>query len=112
MEWLEKEKIDYQKRYIDKEPLSEKELLAIMSLTENGFEDIFSFRSMKYLNLDIDDINALTVKELVTLMIKKPTLIRKPFSIKENRLIVGYGVEQVQTLLPKARRAKTSLRYR
>ena len=83
-----------------------------MSLTENGFEDLFSFRSMKYLNLDIDYINALTVKELVNLMIKNPTLIRKPFSIKRNKIIVGFGVNQIQTLIPRDRRYKTSLLYR
>lgn len=109
--WLNQKNIAYQERYIDKYPLTEKELLYILSLTENGFEDIFSVRTMKNMNLGSEYIQSLSVKELVKLMVDNPVLIRKPFVIKEKRLIVGYGHDQLRTLTSKEIRAQDYLNY-
>lgn len=111
MGWLNQKNIAYQERYIDKYPLTEKELLYILSLTENGFEDIFSVRTMKNMNLGSEYIQSLSVKELVKLMVDNPVLIRKPFVIKEKRLIVGYGHDQLRTLTSKEIRAQDYLNY-
>jgi len=111
IKWLKRQKIDYEERYIDTKPLSEDELLNIMSFTENGFDDLFSYRAMKDMNLDEDSVDSLSVKELVRLMVKNPRLIRKPFAIKGKKMIVGYGKDQVQTLIPKERRLKAILHY-
>jgi Arsenate reductase and related proteins, glutaredoxin family len=91
LNWLDAHGVDYEKRYIDKTFLSADELLDIISFTENGFEDILSYRSLKHhLGLAEKDIESFTVKELVLLMVRKPFLIRRPFVIRGDKLIVGF----------------------
>lgn len=102
LNWLDNNKLKYEKRYIDKKPLSVEELLTIIHFTENGFEDILSYRVLKnQLNLTEKEIDSFTVKELATLMTKHPILIKKPIVIRGNKLFIGYNKTQVHTLIPK-----------
>lgn len=102
MSWLDREGFAYRKRYIDKQPLTEDELLAMMSYTENGFEDVLSYRTLKSsLGLNPSDLDSLTVKEVVKMMKKNPSLIRKPIVIRNKKLFIGYDKTQVRTLIPK-----------
>lgn len=107
MNWLDEQGFDYEKRYIDEVPLSEKELLNILSYTENGFEEILSSRSLKnQLNLTESDIDSFSVKQLVALMVKNPSIIKRPFVIRGEKLYIGFDKNQVYTLIPKDVRHK------
>lgn len=102
----------YRLRYIDKIPLSEKELLKIISYTENGFEDILSYRSLKRtMGLDSSDLDSLTVKEVTRMMLRSPALIRKPIVIRNKRLFVGYDKTQVGILIPRETRIRNRKEY-
>ena len=82
LNWLDEQGFAYEKRYIDEVPLSDKELLTILSYTENGFEEILSSRSLKnQLNLTESDIESFSVKQLVALMVKNPSIIKRPLVI-------------------------------
>ncbi|MGX7302685.1 Spx/MgsR family RNA polymerase-binding regulatory protein [Enterococcus gilvus] len=113
LNWLDEQGVNYEKRYIDEVPLSEKELLNILSFTENGFEEILSTRSLKnQLNLTESDIEPLSVKQLVALMVKNPSLIKRPFVIRGEKLYIGYDKDQVYTLIPKDVRYKKRNEFR
>ena len=107
LNWLDEQGFDYEKRYIDEVPLSDKELLTILSYTENGFEEILSSRSLKnQLDLTESDIESFSVKQLVALMVKNPSIIKRPFVIRGEKLYIGYDKDQVYTLMPKEVRQK------
>ena len=112
LNWLNDEGFAYRIRYIDKAPLSEEELLTIISYTENGFEDILSYRALKSsLDLDPSDLDSLTVKKVIRMMLTNPVLIRKPIVIRNKRLFVGYDKTQVGILVPKEMRMQNRKKY-
>lgn len=112
LNWLDDEGFAYRLRYIDKDPLTEKELLRIISYTENGFEDILSYRALKStMGLDPSDLDSLTVKEVIRMMLHSPALIRKPIVIRNKKLFVGYDKTQVGILIPRETRMKNRKEY-
>ena len=50
--WLENHNIEYEERNIFSEPLTIKEIQRILSITEQGTEDIISFRSKTFQKLN------------------------------------------------------------
>lgn len=102
LNWLDDQGLEYEKRYIDKNPLTVEELLSIIRFTENGFEDILSYRVLNnQWKLTEKEIDAFTVKELAALMVKYPVLIKKPIVIRGDKLVIGYNKTLVYTLIPK-----------
>ncbi len=98
--WLEENNIQYLEKNIFKEPLTLNELKAILSLTENGTEEIISFRSQIFHNLDIT-IDDMVLGELLQLILENPGLIRRPILIDEKRLQIGFNEEDIRRFLPR-----------
>ena len=98
--WLEENNIRYLEKNIFKEPLTEYELKAILSLTENGTEEIISFRSQVFHDINMD-MNDMTLKELFHLILENPGLIRRPILIDEKRLQIGFNEEDIRRFLPR-----------
>lgn len=98
--WLEANHIDYLEKNVFNEPLTIEELKKILSLTENGTEEIISFRSQIFqnLNISLDDIS---LGELLNLILENPGLIRRPILIDEKRLQVGFNEEDIRRFLPR-----------
>lgn len=98
--WLEENNIQYLEKNIFKESLTLNELKAILSLTENGTEEIISFRSQVFHNLDIT-IEDMVLGELLQLILENPGLIRRPILIDEKRLQIGFNEEDIRRFLPR-----------
>ncbi|MGM0175332.1 ArsC/Spx/MgsR family protein [Enterococcus sp. DIV0800] len=112
LNWLERQDFDYEKRFIDKDPLSAEEILGLVTFTKNGFEDILSYRSLKILfNFTEKDIESFTVNELVALMAKHPALIKKPIALRGEQLFTGYDNTQVSELIPKEQRFYRRMKF-
>lgn len=98
--WLEEHNLEYIEKNIFHEPLTTNEIKKILSLTEEGTEEIISFRSQAYQELDCD-IEELTMKELLDLFQQTPSLIRRPIIIDDRRLQIGYNEEEIRCFLPR-----------
>ena len=98
--WLEANHIDYLEKNIFNEPLSIAELKSILRLTENGTEEIISFRSQVFQSLNIS-LEEMPLQELLELILKNPGLIRRPILINEKRLQVGFNEEDIRRFLPR-----------
>ncbi|MDN6626953.1 MAG: transcriptional regulator Spx [Pisciglobus halotolerans] len=100
--WLESHNLPYVEKNILAQPLSIDELKAILRLTEEGTEEIISYRSHAYLELsnrvNIDD---LSLEELLMLIHKNPELVRRPILIDEKRIQVGYNADDIRCFLPR-----------
>ncbi|SEK59965.1 regulatory protein spx [Carnobacterium iners] len=98
--WLKENNIEYLEKNIFKDQLTEYDLKVILSLTENGTEEIISFRSQIFhdLNIDMEDIS---LKELIHVILENPSLIRRPILIDDKRLQIGFNEEDIRRFLPR-----------
>lgn len=98
--WLKEHNIPYTERNIFYEPLNKEELTNILRMTENGTEEIVSTRSkaFKQLKVNLDD---LSIDQLLDLVVKNPSLLRRPIIMDDRRLQVGYNEDEIRRFLPR-----------
>ncbi|MEG1170100.1 MAG: ArsC/Spx/MgsR family protein, partial [Erysipelotrichaceae bacterium] len=79
--------------------LKEEEIKYLLQRTENGTEDIISTRSKVFqeLHRDLDD---LSMKEVVDLIQKNPSILKRPIMINERSFVVGYDDDEITALVP------------
>ena len=97
--WLEKHKVPFQEHNIMTSPLTRKELQHILSLTENGTDDIISTRSKIFqkLNIDVESISSIGVASLIE---QYPSLLRRPIIIDAKRMQIGFNEDEIRAFLP------------
>ncbi|MBN3489415.1 transcriptional regulator SpxA [Lactobacillus acidophilus] len=98
--WLEKHNIPFKERNIFSEPLTKEELLKILRMTENGTEEIISTRSKAFQQLKIN-LDDLSIDQLLDLVEKNPSLLRRPIIMDDRRLQVGYNEDEIRRFLPR-----------
>lgn len=98
--WLEKHNIPFKERNIFSEPLTKEELLKILRMTENGTEEIISTRSRAFQQLKIN-LDNLSIDQLLDLVEKNPSLLRRPIIMDDRRLQVGYNEDEIRRFLPR-----------
>lgn len=98
--WLEEQNLEFTEKNIFHEPLSKEEIKQILSLTEEGTNELISYRSQAYqaLTRDIED---LSLNELLELFETQPSLIRRPIIMDDRRLQIGYNEEEIRCFLPR-----------
>ena len=82
-QWLKDNDMKFIEKNIFTTLLKEDEIKYLLQRTENGTEDIISTRSKAFqeLHRDVDD---LSVKELVSIIQKNPSILKRPIMINEN----------------------------
>ena len=98
--WLEEQDLEFVEKNIYHEPLTKDEIKEILMLTDEGTEEIISYRSQAYKSLE-QDINKLSMSELLDLLIEEPSLIRRPIIMDDRRLQIGYNEEEIRMFLPR-----------
>ena len=103
--WLNENNICFTERNIDKKVLTAEELKEILTLTESGVEDIISFRSTAFKELQLD-VESMTFEKAVQLMTETPDLLRLPIIKDRKRLQIGFHAGDIRQFLPKETRRK------
>lgn len=98
--WLEEHNLEYMEKNIYHEPLTKDEIKEILMLTDEGTEEIISYRSEAYKRLQID-FDELSMSELLDLFIEEPSLVRRPIIMDDRRLQVGFNDEEIRMFLPR-----------
>ncbi|MBU0278789.1 transcriptional regulator SpxA [Gemella sp. zg-570] len=98
--WLVEHNIEFEERNIFSEPLTIEEIQNILSITEQGTEDIISVRSKTFQKLNID-IDTLSMNSLYKIIQENPGMLRRPILVDDKRLQVGYNVDEIRRFLPK-----------
>ncbi|APT14434.1 transcriptional regulator Spx [Lactobacillus jensenii] len=98
--WLKKHDVPFKERNIFSEPLTKEDIVNILRLTENGTEEIISTRSKAFqeLHVNLDD---LSIDQLLDLVEKNPSLLRRPIIMDDRRLQVGYNDDEIRRFLPR-----------
>lgn len=98
--WLDEHDLKYVEKNIYHEPLTKDEIKEILMLTDEGTEEIISYRSQAYQNLEVD-LGSLSMNDLLELFIEEPSLIRRPIIMDDRRLQIGYNEEEIRMFLPR-----------
>lgn len=107
-QWLRDNKISFVEKNIFLNVLKEGEIKYLMSRCENGTEDIISTRSKAFQNLHrgVDDF---TLNELVTLIQKNPSILKRPIMLTEKTMVIGYDDDEITAVTPSNLRQPISM---
>lgn len=98
--WLKEHDISFKERNIFANPLNKEEIMQVLRMTENGTEEIISTRSRTFQNLKIN-LDDLSIDQLIDLVEKNPSLLRRPIIMDDRRLQVGYNEDEIRRSLPR-----------
>jgi len=98
--WLKEHDISFKERNIFANPLNKEEIMQVLRMTENGTEEIISTRSRTFQNLKIN-LDDLSIDQLIDLVEKNPSLLRRPIIMDDRRLQVGYNEDEIRRFLPR-----------
>lgn len=96
--WLTQYSLPFTEHNIMTSPLQADELRRILSLTENGTDDLISTRSKVFQKLNID-VDELSISELIKLIDEYPSLLRRPIIIDEKRMQIGFNEDEIRAFL-------------
>ena len=107
-QWLRDNKISFVEKNIFSNVLKDGEIKYLMSRCENGTEDIISTRSKAFQNLHrgVDDF---TLNELVTLIQKNPSILKRPIMLTEKTMVIGYDDDEITAVTPSNLRQPISM---
>lgn len=98
--WLKEYDISFKERNIFANPLNKEEIMQVLRMTENGTEEIISTLSRTFQNLKIN-LDDLSIDQLIDLVEKNPSLLRRPIIMDDRRLQVGYNEDEIRRFLPR-----------
>ena len=101
--WLLNHEVPFVEHNIMTSPLSAQELQHILSLTENGTDDIISTRSKIFQKLNLD-VESLSISELIKLIEENPSLLRSPIILDAKRMQIGFNEDEIRAFLPRSYR--------
>ena len=104
LKWLNDNQIVYTEKRITSQPLTLAEFKNILSMTEDGTDEIIATNSNDFKNLKID-IDQLSIQELYNLIQQYPRMLRSPILLDEKRIQVGYNEMDIRRFIPRKVRA-------
>lgn len=105
MKWLANHDAKFTARDIKKQPLTRDEILYMLSLTEEGTDDLISTRSKAYKALPAS-VQDMGMNELVDLLQKNPGILKNPIVVDRNKLATGFDLETIREFVPASYRKK------
>lgn len=99
-EWLRAHALEYKEINLLTDEIRKEDLFKILSLTEEGTEEIISKRSKAYARLDLN-FNHVSVNDLINIIDVNRTLLRRPLILDDSKLQVGYNEEDIRKFLPR-----------
>jgi regulatory protein spx len=103
IKWLESHNIQYKVRNTAIHPLCRDELLQLLKLCENGFEELLASRSTTYQNLMYSNVD-LSFEDLVTYILTHPTLVRDPIVTDGRKIACGFQEDTIRVFIGKKQR--------
>ncbi|MEG2685416.1 MAG: transcriptional regulator Spx [Erysipelotrichaceae bacterium] len=102
-QWLKDNELEFIEKNIFTTILKEEEIKYLLQRSENGTEDIISTRSKVFQELEVN-INDLPLKELVNVIQKNPSIMKRPIILNEKSFVVGYDDDEITAFIPSALR--------
>lgn len=106
-EILMENQVPFKEHNMNTDPITDREILHLLSYTSNGTTDIMSKRSQDVKDLAID-LDELSLHEWIEFVHQHPGILRRPLLLTPEQLIVGYNKEEYQGVIKKNRSKKKS----
>ena len=100
IQWLTDYGIPFEEKNLSTTPITIKEIQEILSLTNEGTEDIISKKTNIVKKLKID-LNSLSLPQLYELIINNPKVLHLPIVHDGTKLQVGYNDDEMRQFLPR-----------
>ena len=104
LKWLKENNIAYNEKRITSQPLTLAEFKQILSMTEEGTDEIIATNSNDFKNLKVD-IEQLSIQQLYNLIQQHPRMLRSPILMDEKRIQIGYNEMDIRRFIPRKIRA-------
>jgi len=89
-EWLKVNKVGYVERKVLREPIGREEILGILRLTTEGFDEIVSEKNFNSGDI-AESMEDLKISQLMDFICENPSLLKKPILIYEGKLVIGWN---------------------
>lgn len=97
--WLRKHHIEFEEINLSKDVMEKDDLIKILSLTENGFEDIIATRGKTYASLNYN-FDELGLEKAFKLIQGNPHLLKRPLIFDEDCLLIGFNEDGIRAFIP------------
>lgn len=98
--WLDEYEIPYEEKNLSTTPITIEEIQEILSLTNEGTEEIISKKAYAIKKLKID-FDALSLSQLYKVIQDNPGVLRLPIIHDGRKLQVGYNDDEIRQFLPR-----------
>jgi len=96
--WLKENKVQYQEIRVNKQPLVMEELLEIVSLTNNGLEDILSRAGL------CAELENCSLNEALDILVRVPYFVKKPILFNGKIVQSGFNDTEIRAFIPREQR--------
>lgn len=110
--WLANHHLPFAQRNLLSDPLTFREFLQLLSLTDNGTSDLLTTRSGAYQEYQNQLSAGMTIQQLFVLVRHHPDLLHCPLIADKRRLQAGYNSEDIRQFLPRQVRIAALVRAR
>jgi len=106
--WLTEYNLEFEEINItnNRQAFERKHLIKILSLCDNGFNDILSFR--RELPVQVAEVlkkfEDLSFNQALAYVLEHPYMLYTPIIFDENKIQVGYHAENIRKFIPEAQR--------
>lgn len=97
--WLQDNHITFLEKNIFSNLMQESEIKYLLSRCENGTSDIISTRSKAFQSLK-KDIEDYSLHELILLIQRNPSILKRPIMLSERTIVIGYDDDEITALIP------------
>ncbi len=95
--WLNANSVEFNERHIFRETPTFEEMMHLLSMTNEGIDEILATRSQTFKDLKIN-VDDMTLSEVVKLLVDNPKLLRRPILTDGEKLVIGYNPEGLRNL--------------
>ncbi|ATO55143.1 Spx/MgsR family RNA polymerase-binding regulatory protein [Loigolactobacillus coryniformis] len=99
-QWLRDHDVQFEEQNVGKKAPTTAELKHILSLTENGLDDIISTRSRAYPEVAAQ-LPDMSFNETLKLLCERTQLLRKPIMVTENKVQIGFNDDEIRKFIPR-----------
>ncbi len=99
-QWLKDNGLQFVEKNIYSTILNKEEIKYLLNRSENGTEDLISTRSKAFKLLG-EDLDTLSVNDLIQFIQKNPSVLRRPIIINDKSMVVGYDDDEITSFVPR-----------
>ncbi|MDR2977392.1 MAG: Spx/MgsR family RNA polymerase-binding regulatory protein [Streptococcaceae bacterium] len=97
--WLKKHRIEFETINLSTTAIERKDLIEILTASENGLEDIISTQCHAYQTLK-PKFEELHVEQVIKMIEEDNSFLRRPIIFDEHHFQVGYNEEGIRQFIP------------